>query len=70
MLKDFEKLSEEGSLCDYCSATGYGEHSSAEYANSTGCHWCEGAYCKDAYIKYLEKTGATESVIKYAKLVL
>lgn len=69
MLKTFDELVEEESICNYCSATGYGEHTSASYVNSKGCYWCEGAYCEDAYKKYLDKNGATKNVVKYASKV-
>ena len=47
MLKTFDELSDEESLCKYCSATDYGEHKSCITPN--GYYWCEGAHCEDAY---------------------
>ena len=50
MLKTFDELSDEESLCKYCSATDYGEHKSCITPN--GYYWCEGAHCEDAYREY------------------
>lgn len=68
MLKTFDELSEEESLCQYCSATGYGEYKSC--ATPNGYYWCEGAYCKDAYKEYLDGNETSENVVKYASKVM
>ena len=68
MLKTFDELSEEGSLCKYCSATDYGEHKSCITPN--GYYWCEGAYCEDAYREYLDDNETSENVVKYASKVI
>lgn len=68
MLKTFDELSEEESLCEYCLATNYGEYKSCITPN--GCCWCEGAYCEDAYREYLDENETSENVVKYASKVM
>lgn len=68
MLKTFDELSDEESLCKYCSATDYGEHKSCITPN--GYYWCEGAHCEDAYREYLDDNETSENVVKYASKVI
>lgn len=67
MLKTFEELCDEDSICNHCSATDYGEHKSCITPNG---YWsCEGAWCKDAYEEYLDENETTENIVKYASMV-
>jgi hypothetical protein len=53
--KTKEDLNEE--LCKYCRATEYGEDMTAQQVKGTptGYTCCEGAYCDEAYEKYLDE---------------
>ena len=67
MLKTFEELCDEDSICNHCSATDYGEHKSCITPNG---YWsCEGAWCKESYEKYLDENETTENIVKYASMV-
>lgn len=67
MLKTFDELCEEETLCNYCSATDYGEHKSCITPNG---YWsCEGAWCEEAYEEYLDENETTENIVKYASKV-
>ncbi len=68
MLKTFNELSEEENLCEYCSATNYGEYKS--YSIPNGYYWCEGTYCESAYREYLADNKTSESIVKYASKVI
>lgn len=48
-----EELQDSQALCiDYCERTDYGKHSC--YVGPNGLVTCEGAYCDEAYEKYLK----------------
>lgn len=64
MLKTFDELCDEESLCEYCDAEP-GWHSNG--AGDPYC--CEGAYCKEAYERYLDENETTENIVKYASVV-
>lgn len=55
---------EDESLCEYCDAEP-GWHSNG--AGEPYC--CECAYCKEAYERYLEDLGITDTVVKIAKKI-
>lgn len=62
MLQTFEEITETESLCKYCDADP-GWH-------SDGCgnpYCCEGAYCEEAYKRYLDDLGISDTVVKIAK---
>lgn len=63
MYQTFEELTESEELCNYCKAEP-GWHSSP---NGYSC--CEGAYCNDAYQRYLDDNETTENIIKYQNSV-
>ena len=67
MLKTFEEMCDDETICDYCSATDYGEHKSCHTPN--GYYMCEGMWCKDAYEDYLEGENTTENIIKFASKI-
>lgn len=62
IIRDIEEMVEDESLCEYCDAEpgwhshGYGEPYS-----------CEDSWCKEAYERYLEDIGVTETVVKIAR---
>lgn len=51
-----EALTEDETLCSYCSAYDYG--SAKHWSSPTGGGFCEGSACKDAYRSYLEENFA------------
>ena len=67
ILKTFEELCDDDTICDYCSATDYGEHKS--YSTPNGYYMCEGTWCKDAYNAYLDNENTTDNIVKYASKV-
>ena len=67
MLKTFEELCSEESICNYCSATDYGEHKSCATPNGYWC--CEGIWCKEAYEEYLDYNETSENIVRYASIV-
>ncbi len=67
MLKTFDELCEEETICNCCSATDYGEHKSCITPN--GYWMCEGAWCKEAYEEYLDENETTENIVEYASKV-
>ncbi len=67
MLQTFEEMCDSEEICEYCSATDYGEHKSCYTPN--GYWMCEGAWCKDAYDDYLDENETTENIVKYASVV-
>lgn len=67
MLKTFEEMCDDETICDYCRATDYGEHKSCVTPNGYSC--CEGRWCGDAYNDYLDNKNTTEKIVKYASKV-
>ena len=67
MLKTFEEMCDDETICDYCSQTDYGEHKS--YGTPNGQVFCEGTWCKSSYESYLDNENTTENIIKYASKV-
>lgn len=63
MLKTFEEMCDNESICKYCLATDYGEHKS--YGTPNGQVFCEGTWCEEAYEAYLDNFNATENLVKY-----
>ena len=63
VLKTFEEMCDDESICEYCSATDYGEHKS--YGTPNGQVFCEGAWCKEAYEAYLDECNGTDNLVKY-----
>ncbi len=62
IIRDIKEMAEDESLCEYCDAEP-GWH-------SNGCgepYSCEGSWCKEAYERYLEDIGVTDTVVKIAK---
>jgi hypothetical protein len=67
VLRTYEEMCDEESICNYCSQTDYGECKSSATPNG---YWsCEGSWCKDSYDKYLDDEGVTENIVKYASKV-
>jgi len=64
VLQTLEEIVEDRSLCEYCDADP-GWHSDG--GGSPYC--CEGAYCEEAYERYLDKNETTENIVKYASAV-
>lgn len=64
MLKTFDELCNEESLCEYCDAEP-GWHSTG--GGDPYC--CEGTWCKEAYERYLDEIETTENIVKYASVV-
>lgn len=67
LLKTFQELCDEESLCTYCSRTDYGENKS--YVTPTGFYSCEGSYCEEAYEAYLEENETNADIVNYASKV-
>lgn len=67
MLKTFDEMCNDGSICKYCSVTDWGQHTSGV---TPGGYWsCECSWCKEAYDLYLDDKNTTENIIKYASKV-
>lgn len=67
-LQTFEELCDSMEICNYCSATDYGER--ASYVTGSGTYVsCEGSFCTQAYDAYLDENETTENIVKYASLV-
>ena len=66
-LQTFEELCDSMEICNYCSATDYGECKS--YTTPNGYYACEGSWCNEAYEAYLEEENTTDNIVKYASLV-
>lgn len=62
MLQTFEEITEIECLCEYCDADP-GWHSDG--GGNPYC--CEGAYCEEAYERYLDDLGISDTVVKIAK---
>jgi len=62
IIRELEEMAEDESLCEYCDADP-GWHSDG--GGSPYC--CEGAYCKEAYERYLDDLGISDTVVKIAK---
>lgn len=67
MLKTFEEMCDDESICDYCSPTDYGERKSCQ--TPSGIWMCEGTWCVDSYEAYLDENEATENLVKYQNCV-
>lgn len=67
MLKTFEEMCDDETICNYCNATDYGEYK--ELITPNGYVSCEGNWCKEAYMNYLDNENATEDIVKYASKV-
>lgn len=59
MIRPFEEMCEDESLCEYCRCTNYGE-SPSSYLSPSGWQSCEGVGCEDAYETYLETVNEKE----------
>jgi hypothetical protein len=67
LLKTFDEICDDETICDYCSQTDWGEHKS--YGTPNGQVFCEGTWCKDSYEAYLDDNNATENLVKYQNSV-
>jgi hypothetical protein len=67
LLKTFKEMCDDESICDYCSATDYGENKS--FSTLNGYYMCEGTWCKEAYESYLDNEDTTENIVKYASKI-
>lgn len=67
MIKTFEELCDDESICDYCSRTDYGEHNSS--VSPSGYWSCEGSWCDESYESYLDNENITKNIVKYASKV-
>lgn len=63
MLKTYEEMCDDESICDYCRAE------PGVFGTPNGYVSCEGSWCKEAYDTYLDNEGVTENIIKYASKV-
>ncbi len=63
MLKTFDEMCEDETICGYCHNTDYGENKSCVTPNGYVC--CEGTWCKDSYEDYLEDVNGTVNLVKY-----
>jgi len=62
VLQTLEEMAEDESLCKYCDAA-------PEWHSDGGGnpYCCEGAYCKEAYERYLDDLDISDTVVKIAK---
>ena len=67
MLKTFDEMRDDETICDYCSATNYGECKSC--VTPSGYQSCEGLWCREAYDNYLDSENTTENIVKFASKV-
>jgi|GEM_PF-1518618 len=67
VLKTFDEMCDDDSICNYCYRTDYGEHKSCITPSGYSC--CEGAWCEESYEAYLENYDATEELVKYQNSV-
>lgn len=67
MLKTFEEMCNDESICKYCYQTDYGENSFGTYPG--GYYSCEGMFCKESYDSYLDENDTTEAIVNYASKV-
>lgn len=67
MLKTFEEMCDDESICDYCYQTDFGKDKS--FVTPDGYVCCEGAFCQESYESYLDENKTTENVVKYASAV-
>lgn len=67
MLKTFEEMCDDESICKYCAATDYGDYKSCHTPN--GYYMCEGTWCEEAYDAYLEEEETSFNIVKYASCV-
>jgi hypothetical protein len=63
LLKTFDEMCDDEAICNYCARTDWGEYKSVGTPN--GQIFCEGAWCDEAYVEYLENENATENLVKY-----
>lgn len=66
-LETFQDMCDDETICQYCLRTGYGEYKQSW--NGNGYDFCEGAWCKESYERYLDDFGATENLVKYQNKV-
>lgn len=67
MLRTYEEMCDDESICDYCSRTDYGEY---KFSSTPDGYWsCEGSWCKESYDAYLDNEDTTENIVKYASKV-
>ena len=67
MLRTFEEMCDDESICDYCYQTDFGEQKSFVTPNGYVC--CEGSFCQESYDSYLDENETTENIVKYASAV-
>lgn len=67
MLRTFDEMCDDESICGFCRATDYGEKKSC--VTPSGYWSCEGEWCKKAYEIYLDNENTTENIVKYASKV-
>lgn len=68
ILKTFDELCDSMEICNYCSATDWGERK--DYVTGSGTYVsCEGRFCNQAYDAYLDENETTGNIVKYASLV-
>lgn len=63
MLKTFEEMQDDETICDYCRAK------PGVFCTPNGYISCEGSYCSEAYERYLDNENTTENIVKYASKV-
>ena len=52
MLRTFEEMRDDESICNYCRHTDFGDNKSCATPNGYWC--CEGRWCKDSYESYID----------------
>ena len=67
ILKTFQEMGDDETICDYCHPTDYGEYKFVHTPN--GYDTCEGTWCQEAYDSYLDENDATEKMVKYQNSV-
>lgn len=68
ILKTFDEMCDDETICEYCIPTDYGEHK-FYCSPSTGYSSCEGMWCEDSYKEYLDNYNASEELVKYQNSV-
>jgi len=67
ILKSFEEMCDDETICDYCHQTDYGEYKSC--VTPSGYSSCEGTWCEESYEAYLDDNNASIKLIKYQNSV-
>jgi hypothetical protein len=63
ILKSFEEMCDDETICDHYYRTDYGEHKSC--VTPSGYSSCEGMWCEESYEAYLDDNNASKKLVKY-----